>query len=221
MIPHAVSRLAAAAALALTLSACAAVQQERSVGRSIDDANANIAIRAAMMRAEDHDLTGVRVDVSQGVALLAGTTPREEDRLMAECLAWSSVAVRTVQNEITVDGPPTFGDRSRDVWITQRVRGRLLRDRSVRLINFNVETFNGVVYLMGVARTRGELERAASHAGLVDGVERVVTYVRVLGEDEEPISRGERRAQICGAEPVAPPLDMPQDLRAAPVVPID
>lgn len=211
---------------ALTLSACAAIQPERSIGRSIDDTNASLSIKAAMTRAEGYALDGVDVEVTDGVALLTGTVPREEDRRQAECLAWSALAVRAVENELTVASASTLRDGARDSWITQQVRSRLLRDRSVRSVNYNVEAENGRIFLLGVARTRGELERAAQHASLVDGVTEVVTFVRVVGEETTPIARGERQAAACGGEAIPaneslPSLEPPQDVRSTTFTPID
>ena len=182
------------------LSACAAIQPERSIGRELDDTNASLSIKSAMLRAEGFALDGVDVEVTEGIALLTGGVPREDDRMMAECLAWSSVAVRSVANEIEVGATSGFRDRSRDAWITQRVRGRLLSDRSVRSVNFNVETYAGKVYLLGVARSRGELERVSAHAALVGGVVEVISYARIAGVPSEMPSRGERRAQACAGE---------------------
>lgn len=205
---------------AVILAACSTVQPERSFGRDVDDANASLGIKAAMTRAEGYALGGVDVEVTDGVALLTGTVPREEDRRQAECLAWSAIAVRTVENMVEISSAASLQNRSRDALISQRIRGRILSDRAVRSVNYNVETVNGRVYLLGVARTRGELERAANHASLVDGVQEVITFVRVIGEDVVPEPRGERQASVCSGE-AAPSLEPPQDLRDAPVTPID
>ncbi|WP_203291146.1 BON domain-containing protein [Maricaulis parjimensis] len=188
------------------LGACSTVLEERSIGRSFDDTNASVAIKSNMLRAEGFALDGVDVEVTEGIALLTGRVPREDDRRMAECLAWSSVAVRNVANDLEVGPGQGFRDRTRDTQITTRVNARLISDRNVRSINFNVETRNGVVYLLGVARNRGELDRATTHASLVDGVEEVISYVRVAGADPNLPARGERRAAACAGEAL-PSLD--------------
>ena len=41
------------------------------------------------------------------------------------------------------------------------MRGRLLADREVRSVNFNIETRDGVVYLLGFARSEGERENTS------------------------------------------------------------
>jgi osmotically-inducible protein OsmY len=192
--------------LPLALAACSAVLPERSIGRELDDINASSSIKLAMMRSEGFALEGVDVEVTEGIALLTGHVPREDDRLMAECLAWSSVAVRNVANEIRVGPGGGFRDAARDGGITSRVNARLISDRDVRSVNFNVETYNGHVYLLGIARNRGELERATRHASLVDGVQEVISYVRVAGQPLDLPMRGARQAEACAGQPV-PGLD--------------
>ena len=143
--------------------------------------------------------------------MLTGSVPRPEDGTYAECLAWSTPAVRSVANEIVV-GAGTgagAGRGARDAWITQRVRARLLADDAVRSVNYNVETRERVVHLLGYARSEGERDRAAAQAALVDGVERVVVLVRVEGEAPDLPARGERRAALCDSPQLITPDPRP------------
>lgn len=187
--------LAALASLALT--GCAAFEPGRSMGRQLDDFNASTALKASMLRAEGYALGGVDVEVTEGVALLGGSVPRQEDRVYAEFLAWSEPAIRSVSNEIAVGGGRGVGGATRDGWITQQIRARLAADRSIRSVNFNIETHSGAVYLLGFARSSDERERAAAHAALVDGVERVVVLARAPGDTADLPARGGRRAEAC------------------------
>ena len=184
----------------LVLAGCASVEPGRSVGREIDDVNASVSVKSAMLRAEGYALSNVDLEVTEGVALLSGSAPRPADRIHAECLAWSSPAVRSVTNEIALGGGRGPGRALRDAWVSQRVRARLLTDSAVRSVNYNVETYDGVVYLLGYARSVGERERASHHASLVDGVERVVVLVRAEGERSDLPARGEHRAEMCDAQ---------------------
>lgn len=183
--------------LPLALSACSSLQPGRSLGRGIDDFNASLQIKSAMLRSEGYALEGVDVEVTEGIALLSGTTPRLEDKLHAECLTWSAPAVRSVVNEVEIGRLRGPADTARDAVITQQVRARLIADRDVRGININVEARDGVIYLLGFARSAGERERATRHASLVEGVERVVVLVRVPGEAATLEARGERLAELC------------------------
>jgi osmotically-inducible protein OsmY len=204
------------AACLAALPACAAMQDQRSAVRQVDDTNASISIKSAMLRAEGFDLSGVDVEVTEGIAFLGGTAPREIDKTYAECLAWSAPAVRSVANHIDVGEGRGFRRGTNDAWITQRVRARLAGDRSLRSVNFNIETHQGVVYLLGFARDANERERASQHAALVNGVERVVVLVRTGGEAPDLPPRGELRAEQCDAVARGEPVPAETDASATP-----
>ena len=55
-------------------------------------------------------------------------------------------------------------------------------DTSVLAINYSVETVDGVIYLMGIAQDRGELNRVIAHARQIPYVRGVVQYVRIKTE---------------------------------------
>ena len=61
----------------------------------------------------------------------------------------------------------------------------MLGSSTVQANNFNVETYGGTVYLLGVARSARELEQAAEEASKVGGVNQVVSYVRLRNERGE------------------------------------
>lgn len=191
---------------ALVLTACAALEPGRSMGRQLDDFNASLAVKSAMLRAEGYRLDQVDVEITEGVMLLTGSAPRPSDRLYAECLAWSAPGVRSVANEIEVGEWRTARELARDQMITSQVRARLVQDREIRSVNFNVETREAVVYLLGYARTRAEADAAARAAALTSGVVRVVDLVRVTGETPEIPPRGELRAEACDAASGPPAL---------------
>ena len=193
-----------AAGLALVAAGCAAFEPGRSVGRQLDDFNASLAVKSAMMRAEGYALGGVDVEITEGVMLLSGDAPRDLDSIYAECVAWSAPAVRSVVNEIEVGEWRSPREAAADALITQQVRARLVQDREIRSVNFNIEARKSVVYLLGYARSRAEAERAAGHAALVSGVERVVDLTRVTGETPELPARGALQAEVCDAAGGAP-----------------
>ena len=189
--------LPALSILALALPACAAVNPERSFGRDLDDQTAAIAIKNDMLRATDFWLGGVDVEVTDGLALLAGTVPRERDRRFAECLAWSPAGVRDVANELEIAEAQGARDYMRNGWISQQIDARLLGAQDVRSSNINVETHNGVVHLLGIARNAAERDRAAEIASQIGGVERVVVHLRLVDETPDFSGRAAARAAAC------------------------
>jgi len=157
--------------------------QERSFGEALDDAAVSNEVKSKLLA--HGGMSEVDVEVAAGVVLLSGRVWTPELRLKAESLAWSVKRADDVANEIRVEAPGGFFANASDELISTRVRARLLGSSTVQANNFNVETYGGTVYLLGVARSAEELEKAAEEASLVGGVNQVVSYVRLrndLGE---------------------------------------
>ncbi len=185
------SRIACLPLLLLPLSGCAVAAlttvgavsytaaQDRTMGEALDDTSASSEIKFRLISESYARFEGVDVDVSSGLALLTGRVDSPEDRTFAEGVAWSSTRVTDVANEIRIEPPGGFMARASDRLISSRVRARLLGSRTTKSINFNIETYDGVVYLMGIARTQEELRKAAEEASRVGGVRQVISYVRI------------------------------------------
>ena len=216
-------RLSAALILAVSaLGACAAFQ-DKTLGQSIDETSAATQIRTRLLASGGPNHFGeVDVEVEDRFVLLSGRVPSEADRKEAERIAWSVNIIDEVADELVVEQRSVKRDVN-DIWIGQQVRGRLLAARKVNSINYNVQVYDGVVYLLGQARSEEELKAAAEQASVVKGVNKVVSYVKVRGPAARPRE---------GQAPVTPPYQTqgsksgpvqiaPAAETAAPIVPPD
>lgn len=189
--------LISASLLALTLPACTTVMtagvkkgDERNFARSLNDVNASRAIKARMSRVEGFDLGGVDVEVAEGIVVLSGNVPREEDRIEAERIAWSGPAIVQVGNEILIEGHQSLVRNAKDGILNNSVRARLVAAKAVKARNYNIEVNDGVVYLLGVARTPEELAMAAHIASTTKGTAEVISYVKVAGDNSRLSAQG-------------------------------
>ncbi len=160
-----------------------AAAQERSVGTAIDDTSIQLQIKHYLLQASDDLFIRVGSEVHEGRVLLTGVVPTAEDRVEAVRLTWQARGVLEVLNEIQVSDRAGIIDYFKDVKITAQLRYQMLRDRDIFDINFSVETVNGIVYLMGIARDQAESEKVTTHARNIAGVEKVISHVR-LSNDE-------------------------------------
>ncbi|KCZ61062.1 BON domain-containing protein [Hyphomonas chukchiensis] len=185
-------RLAAAAlALVLPLGGCAvaavgaagavglAAAKDKTLGESVDDTTASTEIKTKLLAESLNRFGEVDVEVNNGLVLLSGRVDDPTDRVQAEGIAWTSSRVMDVANEIKIEPAGGFMANMSDELISSRVRARLIGSSTVKSLNYNIETYDGVVYLMGTARTADELKRAAEEASVVGGVRQVVSYVRI------------------------------------------
>ncbi len=153
--------------------------QDRTIGEGLDDANASNEVKLRLMAADRVAFQEVDVEVANGNLLLSGSVPTQEHRAAAETLARGTHNLDNVYNEIVVGEPSSLVRNAQDELITAQVRARITASPSVRGVNVNIETFHGNVYLMGIARSDHELQRAAEIASVVPGVQRVVSFMQV------------------------------------------
>ena len=164
-----------------TATAGVAVVQERSVGSALDDAIITTAVGSNLLQYQIDLVRAVEVEVVEGRVLLTGKVEQPDDRVDAVRLAWLAEGVVEVLNEIQVTDEGGIVNYARDTWIGTQLRTKLLLDMAVRAINYNIEVVNGVVYMIGIARDQGELERVTNHARTIKNVIKVVSHVRVKG----------------------------------------
>src|SRR5579884_276439 len=154
--------------------------QERGMGGTIDDFGVKTTIARNFAQANP-SLQGsdLQATVYQGRALLTGRVPTPEAKERARQIAAAVPGVRAVYNEIEV-GPPASGvAMAQDTWITTRLRSELVMDPNIRSVNYEIDTSDGSVYLIGSARTQAELDLATYVARYIPHVKRVVSYVEV------------------------------------------
>ncbi len=203
---------------AVALSACASSPGTGDgFARGLDDTSASMAVRARMMRSY-FDFDRASVTVVGGLALLTGRVADEAARAEAERIAWSAPKVRDVANELIVDDGPRPNYGVNDQWLSGQVRARLMADGHVRNASINVETYEGVVYLLGHTRTEGEAQRAATNASLVPGVARVVSFIRI-GSELVPDARAAHTAPPAPAAPAPSPAPAATSYAAPPPAP--
>lgn len=163
-----------------------AVAQERSVGSAVDDTTTQFNIKALLLKQDERLFRKVGVEVLEGRVLLTGTVPTPDDRVTATMVAWRSGGVKEVINELQIVDRSSIMNFAKDSWITTQIRTRMLTDSEVFDINYSVETVNGSVYLLGIARSPDELERVTNYARNIRGVARVVSHVRMKEDPPQP-----------------------------------
>ncbi|EKE78388.1 BON domain-containing protein [Oceanibaculum indicum] len=163
-----------------------AAQQEGGLNTAANDTGIRAQINRLWFEKDIEMMRRVGLSVSNGRVLLTGIVPKAEDRVEAVRLVWQVQGVREVINEIRVDGEEGSrgGSYATDVWISTQLRSKLLFDSQINAINYSVETIHSIVYLMGVAVSREELERVINHARNISGVNRVVNHVLLKGDPQ-------------------------------------
>ena len=117
--------------------------------------------------------THVNVTVFNGVVLLTGEVPLQNQIARIIDIASSYAASRQVINRIELAGKSNFNSRANDVLLTAQVRASVLDSEYLDGHKIKVVTERANVYLMGTV-TREEADIAAEIARSISGVVRVV-----------------------------------------------
>jgi osmotically-inducible protein OsmY len=161
--------------------------EERGFKNAVTDNVIWLDINGRLLNKDAVLFKNVSLQVHEGRVLLTGFVLKPEDRIEATRLAWEANGVREVINATKVGRSLDFGDYTEDAFLIQEVKVKLLLDRDVRAINYSVDCIRSTVYLMGVARSRAELQRVIDHVRDVPYVRAVVSHVRIKGDPLSPI----------------------------------
>lgn len=191
---HAFRAALAAAALAI-LSGCVpaliagtgavvgtGVAQERTTRDALDDIETETSINNALLNESGSLFRRVSVEADEGRVLLTGSVPSPQESIRATEIAWAAPGTREVINELEIAERGNASAFAEDLWITTQLRSRLLGDPQIASINYSIEAYDGVVHLIGIARSQAELERATGHAAAVPGVRQVVSHVLLIDD---------------------------------------
>ena len=175
-----------------TLSSCApaiigggaavvggALVKEKGLSGSLSDSQIATRIQMGLYQRSPDLHRQVSVTVQNGEVLLTGAVPTNEDHLAAVKLAWEPRGVTRVIDNIAVSQGASVGLYAKDTWITTQIKTKLLLDRDIQSVNFSVKTVSGNVYLMGIAQDKSELDLITDIARHTQGVNKVVSYVRL------------------------------------------
>ena len=154
-----------------------AVAQERTVGDAVDDTAIGLKVKDGFIALSPNLFTKVSVDVVEGRVLLTGTVPDPQNRVDAVRITWQVQGVKEVLNEIQVSNKTSIADYFTDVRISTELRYRMVADTQISEINYNIDTVNGTVYLIGIAQDQVELDRVLNYARSIKGVKQVVSQV--------------------------------------------
>jgi hyperosmotically inducible periplasmic protein len=153
------------------------------------------------------DHTNISTDTDNGVVTLSGWVATEAQKAHAEELAKGTKGVVSVNDKLTVNPEKAKGlvgnaeektkelaekaeEKTKEGYsdtkgalsnarITSEVKLKFAADDTVKALNIDVDTNNGVVSLNGTVNSKAELQQAIRLAKQVDGVRQVKSHLTV------------------------------------------
>ena len=155
---------------------------DRSIGEYVDDVLIKAILKNSYFDQSEKIFFNVDVEVSQGRVLLTGTVDNIDLRIEATRIAWGVKGVQTVINEIQISESDNILNFADDLVISTKVYAKLMLNEEVNSLNYNIETVNKVVYIIGISSSSGEKKKAIDLTKEVFGVEEVVEYITIKSE---------------------------------------
>lgn len=199
-----------AAPLALGAGAAVGVAATREGGirGTASDLGVKAQINDLWFKSNTEMFRKLNLTVDQGRVLITGVVQNPEHRVEAVRLAWQPKGVQQVINEIRVADSDGVQGYARDTWITTQLRTKMTFHRDIQSINYTIDTVQGIVYLMGVARNQAELDLVTETARGIKGVQQVISYVKLIGEPTLTTTPGMMEAPTTSPATAPAPVTM-------------
>jgi len=151
-----------------------AISADRSLFNVLDDLSIKNTINHALL--DEALLLRVSTDVYQGRVMLTGSVKDAEARQKVEELARRVDGVRELYNEIQVTDESWLKSFPKDLLIENTLAARMVLAPDVSSVDYQVRAANGVVYVLGIAKSRTELDQVIALAR-VSGARKIVSHV--------------------------------------------
>ena len=163
-------------------TAIAVSKEERTLGEFVDDTLIKTQIKNLYFDTNENIFFNVDVEVTQGRVLLTGTLDNSDLRIEATRMAWGINGVQTVINELQISNDDSILNFADDLVISAKIKAKLLINSELPYLNYTVETVNGIVYLIGIARSEGERQAVIDLSNEIYGVVDVIDYIEIKSD---------------------------------------
>ena len=154
----------------------------RSVGTQIDDSIMEKNLIARILLKDKKYLLGIKSKVLDGRIFLTGKVENPEEKLQLTKLAWETVGVRSVRNDIKIKEEFNFKQSAKDLLITSQLRTAIILNKRVKASNYQIDTYKKKIFLYGIAFTPDEKDEVLKEAKEIPDVKDVVASI-ILVED--------------------------------------
>lgn len=160
-----------------------ASMQERGLSGALSDYQLRLAINESWFHHSLQLYERASLMISKGRVVIIGRVPSEELKALASELAIKAGAVNPL-NRLTIGPDLALGVRLTDESISLRLEGVYTFDRDVKALNYDVETKDGTVYVIGEAASMRERQRVMYLARYFPGVKTVEAFIEVTEYSE-------------------------------------
>jgi osmotically-inducible protein OsmY len=154
----------------------------RSLGTQIDDSVMQKNLLARLIMRDKSYLLSLNTKVLDGRIFLTGKIESPEEKLHITKLAWETLGVRSVKNDIKIKEDFNFKQSAKDLLITSQLRTILIFNKKIKATNYQIDTYKKKIFIYGIALTSEERREVINEAKEILDVEDVIASI-VLVKD--------------------------------------
>lgn len=156
---------------------------DRSFSDDMSDTRINVEIRDTLAKKNIKYAVDIEITVFEGAVLLNGALPDLELIDEVVRIVWQVNGVQKVYNYIRIAEPSSLERVNEDAAVSAKIRYELSITRDISSVNYKITMENGVIYLMGIAKDKAELERVMAVIKNTSNVSRIIVLVRYKNEN--------------------------------------
>ncbi len=154
----------------------------RTVGTQIDDSIMEKNFTARMLLKDKKYLFAINTQVLDGRIFLTGKVENPEEKLQLTKLAWETLGVRSVRNDIKIKEEFNFKQSAKDLLITSQLRTAIILNKKIKATNYQIDTYKKKIFIYGIAITDDEKDEVLKEAKEIPNVKDVIASI-ILVED--------------------------------------
>ena len=151
--------------------------------RNVETIASDHKIKANILKAFSDDKTVGVLDFSvssyEGHVFLIGEYETQAQKNRAIQIARNQQGVNNLTHYMIADKDVPFCGTSANLRLTAEVTALLIGDKQIKSTNIDVKTMQCITVLWGLVGSSTEAQRAVRHAKSVDGIEKVVSFIKV------------------------------------------
>ena len=152
----------------------------RTVGTQIDDSIMEKNFTAKMLLKDKKYLFAINTQVLDGRIFLTGKVENPEEKLQLTKLAWETLGVRSVRNDIKIKEEFNFKQSAKDLLITSQLRTAIILNKKIKATNYQIDTYKKKIFIYGIAITENEKDEVIKEAKEIPDVKDVIASIMLV-----------------------------------------
>ena len=149
----------------------------RTIGTQIDDSIMEKNFTARMLLKDKKYLFAINTQVLDGRIFLTGKVEDPEEKLQLTKLAWETLGVRSVRNDIKIKEEFNFKQSAKDLLITSQLRTAIILNKKIKATNYQIDTYKKKIFIYGIAITQNEKDEVLKEAKEILDVKDVIASI--------------------------------------------